>query len=647
MRQLDFNKGFINESNQEPEMITEFFGAMLLCGALAFMCSGSIFNMFSNIQKARAEYFKNKEELEKNKSDAKKAKAERQQEKEDLKKEKEQREYEEQTRKTAKQMMAFENAINAMDDGPEKENALKQLKSMKNIMSGDASIRELKEIEKLAKKPQPDKIQRFIDRVEIHVGKTPDSSVDKWLNDNNISSTNIVDGMTKVADEQIDQKQETEDKTDDEIKQELKDLKDEEQIKKLPDELKTEDGKINPEAIDKLSSEDLKKHAGTVGIETTKAKEPEQKQEPQEQPEKNEYTYLDKDDNEVTVKREKSDDGAYKYTKSVEGGEPQPADKSDFNTAKDEEGDDVQDSDERTDNDDDIEDEDTSGTNKQDPHKIWKRRTYKRGSKTFKTKSYYDKKGNSITAKEFKEKVRNFKNESYTGGWAMMPISWLSKQYTGSKVNESKESNDMVTICKERLVYIRFVMDTTSNSVEKVKMERMYNAIYNCCFDTNGKPRSMTDLYTYLNETMIENKGKIPGLPNNDQIMNIDDKLKAWRKTSPNRFDAYMARLDKENLDKSGTKKDNKAKDLLSPDHGNDDTKSIDKIRKLSDVYGFTNILGLEPSRKASSMDNDKKDEIKKQQSDGSPNADAKDSKDVNPEDISDEQIDKIMGLSK
>ena len=74
--------------------------------------------------------------------------------------------------------------------------------------------------------------------------------------------------------------------------------------------------------------------------------------------------------------------------------------------------DDAIDGDERTDNDDDLEDESENDEDKkkQDPHKIWKQRTYKRGKKTFKTKSFYNKKGDTITRKEFNEKVKSWKS---------------------------------------------------------------------------------------------------------------------------------------------------------------------------------------------------------------------------------------------
>ena len=99
-----------------------------------------------------------------------------------------------------------------------------------------------------------------------------------------------------------------------------------------------------------------------------------------------------------------------KYIMTDEDGEEIEIDKEDFEKAKEKAVDDEKEGDERTDNDDDLEDDevDDKGNSKKDPRKIYKRRSYKRGNKTFKSKSYYDKKGNSISAKEFKEKVANF-----------------------------------------------------------------------------------------------------------------------------------------------------------------------------------------------------------------------------------------------
>ena len=49
---------------------------------------------------------------------------------------------------------------------------------------------------------------------------------------------------------------------------------------------------------------------------------------------------------------------------------------------------------------------------KQNPHKVWKQKSYKRGDKTFKTKSYYNKKGASISKEEFQEKVKNYEKNN-------------------------------------------------------------------------------------------------------------------------------------------------------------------------------------------------------------------------------------------
>lgn len=718
MKHLDFSKGFITESKQTTGTINEFFGTFLVVAALGFMASGTVFSMFAGIQEQRAKWMEHKAEREKQKAEYLKAKKEaeaarldREEEKEERKKAEEEKKHEQQLKESMRVVMAYERAVNSMDppDSPEAIEAKKKLEAIKGTMKGTASPADIKALEKEAKASLPPEAQKIVGRIQKAVVKISDAEVEAEMKKQGITLASLTETVDKVIKEETPQEQEV-DKTDDELKQELKDKYSAEGAE-VPENLKGEDGKLDPAKVDALSGEDLKKAATTAGIKTTKPGEPgkqtppaepkevdktddELKQElkdalkdksgdevpealrgddgklseeklnamnsadlknaataagikttkPKQSEEKDEYTYLDDNDNEIVVKREKQDDGTYKYTKTIEGGEPTEASENDFNKAKEEEGEDNTDDDERTDNDDDLEDEDTTGTKKQDPHKVWKRRTYKRGNKTFKTKSYYDKKGNSISAKDFKEKVAKFKQNESFRGWRMTPLSSVRKLAT---IKEAQETNDMETICKERLIYIKYVMDTTTNNVEKVKMERMYNAIYNCCFDANGKARTMEDLYTYLNETMIENKGEIPGLPTNDQITNIDDKCAAWKKLSPDKFDAYMARLNKELLDKAGTKKTDKAKDLLSPDKADSTSEAIEKIRKLSTKYGFTNILGLEPSRKASKQDDEKKDEIEKQEKDGSPNADAQDSKNVKADDVSNEQIDKIIGVAK
>ena len=113
-----------------------------------------------------------------------------------------------------------------------------------------------------------------------------------------------------------------------------------------------------------------------------------------------------------------------KYKMKDSDGEEIDINKEDFEseykkyTQKDEE-DDAKDDDERVDNDDDLEKPEfsTSGgkvtydEKGKDPRKFWKKRTYKRGDKTFKTKSYYNKHGVSISAEEFNNKIKNFEKK--------------------------------------------------------------------------------------------------------------------------------------------------------------------------------------------------------------------------------------------
>ena len=120
------------------------------------------------------------------------------------------------------------------------------------------------------------------------------------------------------------------------------------------------------------------------------------------------------DDN--TNKDDKKNDGEGDNKEGGKGGEPEPGKEGDKGGKK--EGDDKDTNDDETeeetknsefdDGEPDDEADDEDGKAKQDPRKVWKQKSYKRGDKTFKTKSYYNKKGASITADEFKEKVQNF-----------------------------------------------------------------------------------------------------------------------------------------------------------------------------------------------------------------------------------------------
>lgn len=668
MKRLDFNKGFINESNSE--VINEFLGTILVCGVLAAYGSIGVLNVFKKISGLRAdllelrqkrmnfkkEHMNAKYELELAKrkyllaktgyskediddimsdnDDPKVRKAQQADEKELrdlLKKKKEdlspkdQKRLEElagklgadsfsetdkekykaltgktvsgdqdtqstdltteekaeldkqadeiqaQNNKALKRMMAYENAIEKLDEGEEKTKHTDNLNLMLKVMDGTGTPEDIEKLEKTSKESLSPEGQKLVDQVEKSADEISDEDLEKWKKEKGITDAGVAKTMATIA-------------------------------------------KEKPALLGEPEKETTQGTQGTQG----------------------------------STQGAQGVQGGVQGTQGTQG-------------TQDDEEDDPQKDDERTDNDDDLEDEkfDTKGgkatlSDKQDPRKVFKQRTYKRGNKTFRTKSYYSKRGVAISKDEFKERVANWEkknkkdkveNSSFKGSpWTMTCLYETRKP---APVMEAEQGTDMESICKERLIYIKYVMDTTTNNVEKVKMERMYNAIYNCCFDANGKARSMDDLYTYLNDTMIANKGEIPGLPTNDQVTNIDDKCKAWRKLSPDKFDAYMAHLNKELLDKTGTKKTDKAKDLLSPDNEGSDTEIMTKIRDLSTKYGFTNILGLEPTRKASKDDDEKKDEINKQKKDGSPNADAADSKDVKADDVSPEQVDKIIGVSK
>ena len=109
-----------------------------------------------------------------------------------------------------------------------------------------------------------------------------------------------------------------------------------------------------------------------------------------------------------------------KYYMETSDGDKSEVDKEDWEKEKENAVDDEKEGDERIDNNDDLVDDDEEKDEKtgevtksstKDPKKVWKRRTYKRGDKTFKTKSYYNKNGKSISAKDFKEKVKKYEEK--------------------------------------------------------------------------------------------------------------------------------------------------------------------------------------------------------------------------------------------
>ena len=698
MKHLDFNKGFINESTQEPEMINEFLGTLLVCGVLAAYGSMGVLSVFKKLgglrnelmdlrQKrlaAKNEKMKQKYELEVQKrkymllksglptdavedmvktggtgggdekeekelrgllkkkredlSPKELARVEELSDRVDIDKaltdkeraaltamtggqpqlpestkaelDKEGKEFKSQRNKALKTIMAYENAVNQLQDGPEKDKHLKHLESLTKVMSGSGSAEDIEAVEKFSKESLTPEGQKILEQVEKSVEKISDEDVEKWKKEKGVTDEGLTKTMDTVA-------------------------------------------KENPKLLGEPKKETTQGAQGTQGG----AQGADGTQGAQGTQGGAQGAQGTQDSTQGTQGAQGTPDG----TQGVQGTQG-------AQDGEDEESDDIKDADREDQDDPDmVDDNDKNAMNDPDidPHKKYKQRTYKRGNKTFKTKSYYSKNNTPISKEKFQEMERAYqerqeakknknnkteKTENSSFKYSPWTMTRLCEARKPAPVMEDEQGSDMETICKERLVYIKFVMDTTTNSVEKVKMERMYNAIFNCCFDSNGKARSMDDLYTYLNDTMIENKGEVPGLPTNDQVVNIDDKCKAWKKLSPDKFDAYMARLNKELLDKAGTKKTDKAKDLLSPDNNDSNTantEAISKIRGLSTKYGFTNILGLEPTRQASKEDDEKKDEINKQEKDGSPKADATDSKDVKADDVSPEQVDKIVGVSK
>ena len=635
MKTFDFGKGNLNESKVinnkvNEERVDEMFGAILVCSVLCGILAKNSMNWWNNWQEYRSKAIENKQKYLQNKMAYKQTKAEYQQMKQ----------LEKDQKQMAKSMVALQKALSKMPDGPEKEALTKSLNSAQNINSGNPSKEDLQNAQKEADKTPTTEQKNIIDRVENQTNQLENTPEVKKLQDEytqklqkqmdaikNAKSKEELDKVMKdfniesTQKEQEEKTDEKEPKTDDEIKQELKDKCKDLEGEAIPEQVRGDDGKFSEEKLNGLSGDDLKKTANAAGIKTTKdAPKPE-----------------DKKDGEEETKPEDKKDG--------EGEEDDP-----------------QDTDERTDNDDDLVDMDADDIEskngkatinlknpKKNPAKLYKKRTYKRGDKTFTTKNFYSKNGLSITPQEYQDAVQNWekknkkKNESL--GFSITPLSSTAKKQT--PVTEVKGATDRVDIIKERLIYIKYVMDTTSNSVEKVQMERMYNALYNLTFNSDGTPRSLKDLYTYLNQVMIENKGKIEGLPTETQIENIDKKVQAFKELHEDKYKAYLTRLDKELLDKAGNKDNDAAADLLHPAGDESDSEIINKIREMSSIYGFTNIIGLEPERKPSPEDDNKKDEIELQQKAKTTGIDTDDNKDVKADDVSDEQIDKIIGVSK
>ena len=606
MQTFDFNTGFspVKQSINESQQVNEFFGALLVAGTLGYLAMKGTLNIFSEFQSMRNEIMKNKLERAKSKQEYDKIKAAEQEQKEMKKLAKKN---EKAMKKNLKMTYAWENSILSMPDGPEKDKMLAQLDCQRKMLQGRATADDFKQLGE-ATKNAPKGADVLGDKVNNAADEINDDVMTKWLKSKGIDpdpeklAQAFGKSANNVANEQTQGAQGSE---------------------------QTQGAQGGTQGADQ-----------TQGTQGAQGSEQTQGVQGTQEPQKPDEEWIDDDGTKYTKIGDK-------YTMTTKDGDTTELSQEEYENHI--ENDDVKDAD-RTDNDDDLDDNTDPTDMSKDPRKKYKQRTYKRGSKTFRTKSYYDKNGNSLSKEAFKEMVHAYeerqkgkKKQTQDNNSLFSFTRLIDIKKIPANINEAKMATDREGICKERLVYIKYVMDTTDNSVEKVKMERMYNALYNLTFNTNGELRTLDDLCTYINETMVENKGKIPGLPTNDQIMNIDEKVKAFKELHEEKFKAYLNRLEKENLDKAETEKKDAAKDLLSKKQPKNDTDAMSEIKKISSIPGLTNILGLEPERKMSSDDVNKQKEIERQNKEGSSNANQPAEKDVEPDDISDDDIAKIV----
>lgn len=234
--------------------------------------------------------------------------------------------------------------------------------------------------------------------------------------------------------------------------------KDPDYIQKMTDAISTNDDLCNE--IEQTKQEKIKELNKSIEELNEKIEKSKKDSDPEntktEEPKKGEEEPKKEDDNSF----EDEDGNTYKkdgdkYIKTDEKGNEEEIDKEKFEKAKEKAVEDGKEGDERTDNDDDLEDDDeekddsgkVTKASTKDPRKIYKRRTYKRGNKTFKSKSYYDKKGNSISAKDFKEKVANFEKKNKTKDESFSITDYLRDKL----IVERFYPNDITQFLKDNL----------------------------------------------------------------------------------------------------------------------------------------------------------------------------------------------------
>jgi hypothetical protein len=196
----------------------------------------------------------------------------------------------------------------------------------------------------------------------------------------------------------------------------------------------------NPDEILKsagIKSEDMDKYKGLLEKSGLKKSSSNDSEQDGGSPNKEEFEDGFEIEGENGVKYTKKD-GKY-YMKDGDEEEEVPFDEWKKEVDNNTEGEASED-DEKTD---DLEDEaeDEESKKKQDPAKVWKRGTYKRGGKTFKTKGYVNKKGDKISAKEYQKRVEAYKkssgqsNESYSFTKANLLEHGSLSYYLRSKLN--------------------------------------------------------------------------------------------------------------------------------------------------------------------------------------------------------------------
>ena len=176
-------------------------------------------------------------------------------------------------------------------------------------------------------------------------------------------------------------------------------------------------------------------------------------------------------------------------------------------------------------------------------------------------------------------------------------------KFLSQYVNEQLTTlmSQRMNINVQRLAYLKFAMEDNSKNKG---LKKMYDTLYKLTFDKDGHVRTNKELYDYLEQTMEDNLGDIPGLPSNSAVEAIDKKIQALDELDPKKLQHYIKEVEKEvsDAESNADQSDNKVK--LEKDLS--DEALIKKVSEIIDKEGLTNILGLEKMRKMSKEDKKK-----------------------------------------